>query len=50
MLVYPGMILLDLVGPFTAFNILQADVHFLAKSKQPVMYRCRVARDANGQF
>jgi cyclohexyl-isocyanide hydratase len=37
MLVHPDMILLDLVGPLTVFNILQADVHLIGKSKQPVM-------------
>lgn len=36
MLVHSDMILLDLTGPLTAFNILQTDVHLIGKSKQPV--------------
>lgn len=36
MLVHPDMILLDLTGPLTVFNILQADVHLIGKTKQPV--------------
>ena len=30
------MILLDLTGPLTVFNIMQADVHLVAKTMQPV--------------
>ncbi len=37
MLVHPDMILLDLTGPLTVFNILQADVRLIGKTKQPVM-------------
>jgi putative intracellular protease/amidase len=36
MLVYSDMILLDLSGPLTVFNIMQADIHLVAKTKQPV--------------
>jgi putative intracellular protease/amidase len=36
MLVHNDMILLDLTGPLTVFNILQADVHLIGKSRQPV--------------
>ena len=36
MLVYNDMILLDLVGPLTAFNMMQADVHLIARSLQPI--------------
>src|SRR3954454_5580094 len=36
MIVHSDMILLDLAGPLTAFNILQTDVHLIGKSKQPV--------------
>lgn len=36
MLVHNDMILLDLTGPLTVFNILQADVRLIGKSKQPV--------------
>jgi cyclohexyl-isocyanide hydratase len=35
-LVHPDMILLDLTGPLTVFNILQADVRLIGKTKQPV--------------
>ncbi len=34
--VYPGMILLDLVGPLTVFNIMGADVHLVWKDLNPV--------------
>lgn len=37
MLIYPDMILLDLVGPLTVFNIMQADVRLIARSTQPVI-------------
>lgn len=36
MVVHPDMILLDLTGPLTAFNILQTEVHLIGKTKQPV--------------
>jgi putative intracellular protease/amidase len=36
MLVHPDMILLDLTGPLTVFNILQSDVRLIGKSKQSV--------------
>ncbi|CAL77911.1 conserved hypothetical protein; putative signal peptide; putative DJ-1/PfpI family protein [Bradyrhizobium sp. ORS 278] len=36
LLVYPGMILLDLTGPLTVFNIMQADVRLIAASMTPV--------------
>ena len=36
MLVYSDMIMLDLTGPLTVFNILQGDVRLIAKTKQPV--------------
>jgi cyclohexyl-isocyanide hydratase len=35
-LVYPGMILLDLVGPQTVFNLLRSDVHLVGKTRAPV--------------
>ena len=37
LLVYPGMILLDLTGPLTVFNIMQADIHLIGASMAPVM-------------
>ncbi|CCE01974.1 DJ-1/PfpI family protein [Bradyrhizobium sp. STM 3809] len=36
LLIYPGMILLDLTGPLTVFNIMQADVRLIAGSMVPV--------------
>jgi cyclohexyl-isocyanide hydratase len=36
MLVHSDMILLDLTGPLTVFNIMQADIHLIAKTKQPI--------------
>jgi cyclohexyl-isocyanide hydratase len=36
-LIHPDMILLDLVGPLTAFNMMQADVRLIARSLQPVV-------------
>ncbi len=35
-LVHPGMILLDLVGPLTCFNMMMADVHLAWKTMDPV--------------
>ena len=35
MLIHPDMILLDLVGPLTVFNIMQVDVRLIARSEQP---------------
>lgn len=35
MLVHPRMILLDLVGPLTALNILRADIHTVWKDRTP---------------
>ncbi|OJH33824.1 hypothetical protein BON30_46760 [Cystobacter ferrugineus] len=36
MLVYPKMVLLDLVGPLTVMNLLPAEVHLVWKDKSPV--------------
>ncbi|WP_246704313.1 DJ-1/PfpI family protein [Rhizobium sp. P38BS-XIX] len=35
-LVHPGMILLDLAGPLTCFNMMMADVHLVWKTMDPV--------------
>lgn len=35
-LIYPGMILLDLTGPLTCFNLLMADIHLAWKTNDPV--------------
>ena len=37
MLIYSDMIMLDLTGPLTVFNIMQAEVHLIAKTMQPAM-------------
>lgn len=36
MLVYPNMVMLDLVGPLTVFNILECELHLVWKDKVPV--------------
>lgn len=35
-LIHPGMILLDLAGPLTCFNMMMADVHLVWKTMDPV--------------
>jgi cyclohexyl-isocyanide hydratase len=35
-LIYPNMILLDLAGPMTAFNIMRADINLVAKTVAPI--------------
>ena len=35
-LIHPGMILLDLAGPLTCFNMMMADVHLAWKTMDPV--------------
>lgn len=50
MLIYPGMILQDLVGPQTVFSILQADVRLVWKDKGPVMTDVGIALPANDTF
>jgi putative intracellular protease/amidase len=35
--IYPKMILLDLNGPHTVFNLMRADVHLIAATRDPVM-------------
>jgi cyclohexyl-isocyanide hydratase len=35
-LIYPNMIMLDLTGPMTVFNIMRSDVHLVAKTMFPV--------------
>lgn len=36
MLVYPGMVALDLIGPMTVFNIMRFDVQLVWKDKMPI--------------
>src|SRR3954466_13955763 len=43
MLIYSDMIMLDLTGPLTVFNIMQADVQLIAKLHRPVMTDVRLA-------
>jgi cyclohexyl-isocyanide hydratase len=50
MLVYPGMILLDLTGPLTVFNILQADIRLVAASMAPVMTDVGIAVSPTHSF
>lgn len=42
LVIYSDMILLDLAGPLTAFNIMQADVQLVAKTEQAVMTDVRL--------
>ncbi|MFF9550785.1 DJ-1/PfpI family protein [Methylobacterium fujisawaense] len=35
--VYPGMVMLDLVGPQTILQILNADIHLVGETRDPVM-------------
>ena len=50
MLIYPGMILQDLVGPQTVFSILQADVRLVWKDKSPVTTDIGIAVAATDTF
>ena len=50
MLIYPGMILQDLVGPQTVFSILQADVRLVWKDKNPVATDVGIALPATDTF
>lgn len=50
MLIYPGMILQDLVGPQTVFSILQADIRLVWKDRKPVMTDVGIALTANDTF
>jgi len=50
MLIYPGMILQDLVGPQTVFSILQADVRLVWKEKSPIVTDVGIALSANDTF
>jgi cyclohexyl-isocyanide hydratase len=50
MLIYPGMILQDLVGPQTVFSKLQADVQMVWKDKNPVITDVGIALSANDTF
>ncbi|WP_245284326.1 DJ-1/PfpI family protein [Bradyrhizobium sp. WSM2254] len=50
MLIYPGMILQDLVGPQTVFSILQADVRLVWKDKNPVATDVGIAVSASDTF
>ena len=41
-LIHPGMVMLDLVGPLTVFQIMQADVQLVWKDRSPVMTDTRI--------
>src|SRR5258707_15465139 len=49
-LIYPDMIMLDLVGPLTVFSIMQADIHLIAKTAQPVMTDIRLPVAPSASF
>lgn len=42
MLAYPRMVLLDLIGPMTVFNVLECEIHLVWKDKSPSMTDLRV--------
>ncbi|MGV7216704.1 DJ-1/PfpI family protein [Bradyrhizobium sp. UFLA05-112] len=42
LLIHSDMILLDLAGPLTVFSIMQAEVHLIGKTEQPVMTDVRL--------
>ena len=50
LLIYPDMIMLDLVGPLTVFSIMQADIHLIAKTAQPVMTDIRLPVAPSASF
>ena len=37
MLVYPGMVMQDFVGPLTIFNLVHSEIHLVWKKHEPVM-------------
>lgn len=37
MLVHPKMVLQDLIGPLTVFNLMRAEIHLVWKDREPVM-------------
>jgi len=41
-LVYPGMVLLDLVGPLTIFTIMQSKIELVWKDTSPVASDCKI--------
>jgi cyclohexyl-isocyanide hydratase len=43
MLVYPGMVLMDLVGPMTVFNMMRGELHLVWKDMTPVRSEVGIA-------
>ena len=41
-LIYPGMVLLDLVGPLTVFTIMQSKIEMVWKDRSPVATDCGI--------
>ncbi|MGJ5205289.1 DJ-1/PfpI family protein [Bradyrhizobium sp. HKCCYLR20261] len=50
LLVYPGVILLDLTGPLTVFNIMQADIRLIGASMAPVATDVGIAVSPSHSF
>lgn len=50
MLVYPKMVVLDLVGPMTVFNMLRCNVQLVWKDKAPVATDLRIPMAATHTF
>jgi putative intracellular protease/amidase len=49
-LIYPGMVMLDLVGPLTVFSIMQSKIELVWKDRGPVMTDCRIPVTATHDF
>ena len=41
-LIYPGMVMLDLIGPLSVFSIMQSKIEMVWKDRNPVMTDCRI--------
>lgn len=50
MLVHPGMVMLDLVGPLTVFSIIRSKIELVWKDRSPVMTDCRLPITATHDF
>lgn len=50
MLIYPGMVLLDLVGPLTVFSIMRSKIELVWKDTLPVATDCKIPVSATHDF
>jgi len=49
-LIYPGMVMLDLIGPLTVFQIIQSRIELVWKDRNPVMTDARIPVAATHDF